>query len=91
MPAAHFSQAGNSTPAIVLSNFSMTATYAFDQGLTYNTKGADVVKLDIFAYTKACIRSGIVPTFIQGGSRSNVMPQFQISDGNPLVSWANPA
>ena len=81
----------NPTTAIALTNNSMTATYTFGQGLTYNTKGADVVKFDIFAYTKACIRSGIVPTFIQGGSRSNVMPQFQISDGNPLVSWADPA
>ena len=69
----------------------VTVNDAAIKSVGYTPTTTTNVVLSIIAYTKACIRSGIVPTFIQGGSRSNVIPQFQILDGNPLVSWESPA
>eukprot|EP00759_Apiculatamorpha_spiralis_P039777 PhF_6_TR38618/c0_g1_i1/m.57552 len=79
----------NSQSQITFANFSTVAIFTFAPGLTYNTKGNDLVKFDMLTYTQ-CFRSGIVPRFIQGGSRSSVQPQFQVNDGNALMKWNSP-
>eukprot|EP00760_Papus_ankaliazontas_P016173 PhM_4_TR16766/c0_g2_i2/m.75026 len=79
----------NANTAIKVLNSSRTATFTFLPGTTYNTQGNDVVKFDVFAQT-ACFRSGLTPRFLQGGSSSSVFPQFQVTDGNAMMSWASP-